>query len=475
MSIAITNGNIITMAGSNLGIIKNGAVGIEGSKIIEIGLNNEFSHNDYDEVIDASGQIVMPGLINVHIHTGGNLLRGGAQDVPEIEWMNKAIGPLGRNLDKNGVILGSKIGVIEGVRSGTTTFAEYTSDVGLLIEEVYQPFNVRVAAAENINEISLNKDKLGPRDLYEFDRSKGENEFKKAIELVSKYKDDSLVKSMFGPQALDMISLDLLKTIKEKATELGTQIHMHVAQGGREQLQIEERYGQDKTTISVLKEIKFLNQNLIGAHMHNTSITEREYMVNKGVKMASCQSSISMIDGIVPPLSHYLSLGGIAGLGTDQAPGPGNHNMMREMRTASLLAKISTKDPTNLPAWEVLKVATIGGAKVLGLEKQVGSLEVGKLADIILIDTQRANLVPTSTKPFYNFIPNLVYSTSGEEVDTVIINGKIVIRNKEFLEIPEKMLLKEAQDKGEELFSKGEADWRSANSYLVKMHDKGFL
>ena len=192
-------------------------------------------------------------------------------------------------------------------------------------------------------------------------------------------------------------------------------------------------------------------------------------MADAKVKMASCQISISMIDGIVPPLSHYVEdLGGTAGLGTDQAPGTRNHNMFREMRTASLLAKVTHQNPTRMPAWKALELATIGGAKVLQLDDRIGSLEVGKLADVITVDLRHPNLSPTVSRPFRNFVPNLVYSASGAEVDNVFINGRLLL-------VDESALTSEADDRAGLIFSKAEADWRRAGSMLVRHADEGRL
>ena len=172
-------------------------------------------------------------------------------------------------------------------------------------------------------------------------------------------------------------------------------MHLHLAQGGRERLQIRGRYGDAASTVSVLREHGLLGDYHIAADCHDTDEDGRELMAGAKVRMASCQSSISMIGGIVPPLSHYVEdRGGTAGLGTDQAPGPGNHNMFREMRTASLLAKVTHQDPTRLPAWKALELGTIGGAKVLQLDDRIGSLEVGKLADVITVELRPPTCLP---------------------------------------------------------------------------------
>ncbi|MGM0406245.1 MAG: amidohydrolase family protein, partial [Thermoplasmatota archaeon] len=368
MKTAIINTKLLTFQGEGLGIIEDGAVSFSHGKIDFVGKSSDFKGDEVERTIDGKGHVTMPGLVNAHTHTSSTILRGGAQDVPEIEWMNKAIGPIAKHLKKDDRILGSKLGVIEGLRSGITTFGEYTSDVGRLIEEVYAPFDVRVAATEIINEVTSNKQSLGPKDIYELDRDKGRISLKVTNKIYDRYDGEDLVKIMYGPQALDMVTEDTLKQVKELAEKRSTKIHMHVAQGERERLQIKVRYGKEATTVKVLKESDLLDENLLAAHCHDTTQEEKEIMVENNVDMVGCPSSIAMIDGIVPPVSEFLELGGNVGLGTDQAPGPGTHNMFREMRTSSILTKTKYRDPTKLPAWDILKLGCIGGASVLDLD-----------------------------------------------------------------------------------------------------------
>ncbi|MHA2249929.1 MAG: amidohydrolase family protein [Candidatus Kariarchaeaceae archaeon] len=475
MDIAIINSTLLTFEGKNLGIIDNGGIGIHGSKISYVGPTDGFDYKSADKIIDGKNQVTMPGLINAHVHSGSTILRGTAQDVPEIEWMNKAMGPFSKHLSSDNRILGSKLGVLEGVQTGTTTFAEYAGNVSELVEQVYLPYQVRVIATETINEVSSNRSHLQPTDLYEFDKGKGEEGIKRANELFKTFSHHPLVTSMYGPQALDMISLDLLSNIHDLTTDQDSKVHMHVAQGGRERLQISGRYGTGSTTVSVLNEHNLLNENLIAAHIHDTNANERTLMVQKKVKLVSCQSSIAMIDGIVPPLNHYLSIGGLAGLGTDQAPGPGNHNMFREMRTASLLAKVLHKDPTSLPAWRALQLTTIGGATVLGLDDKIGSLKVGKEADIITISLDHLNLLPVASNPFHTIIPNLVYSANGREVENVIINGKLVYEERKFLNVDEHKIKQEVNFQANRILNSAEEDWRAAGSSLVDKVDEGWM
>lgn len=474
MSILINHAWIMTFANNGLGIIEDGAVLIEDDLIVYVGKSNDINQH-VDIIIDGKNHLVLPGFVNAHTHTGLTLLRGTAQDVPEIEWMNKALGPLAMHLNQEDILLGAKIGLIEGIRTGTTTFCEYARNVSELISKAHLPFNVRVCATETINEVSYNRGQLKPTDLYSFDSSKGEKALSNTEKLFTKYNSHPLVSCAYGPQALDMISLDLLQTIKERALEEKRKIHMHVAQGGRERLQIQGRYGKNQSTVKVLNKEDLLGQWLIAAHCHNTNNHEKELVVKSGSSVVCCPSSICMIDGIVPPVKELLALNGTVGLGTDQAPGPGTHNMVREMRTISIVSKVVHKDPTVLPAWDVLKLSTLGGAKALGMDNYIGSIEEGKKADIITIDLKKSNMTPKISTPFKNFVPNLVYSATGFEVDNVIINGNLILYNNKFTKIDEEKIIEQANNRANEICIDAQDDWIKADSLLVQKVKEGYL
>ena len=472
MDLAIVNTWLVTFKGDGLGIIQDGAVGIEGDQIVYVGETGNCDYRAADIVIDGSNHVTMPGLVNAHTHTGLTLLRGCAQDLPEIEWMNKALGPLARHMNVEDVILGSKLGVLEGLRSGTTTFSEYCTNCSQAVDEVYLPFGARVVATETINE-TAKREGLAPSDLYEFDHSKGEKALHQTEALFKRFQSHELVTCLYGPQALDMVSLETLEVVKELAHEKKCRIHMHVAQGERERLQIKGRYGD--TTVKILDSHGMLDSLLIAVHIHDTTPGERELLVRKGVNMVGCPSSIGMIDGVVPPLYHYINLGGTAAIGTDQAPGPGSHNMFREMRVASILSKTCWKDPTALPAWVALQLGTVNGAEVLGLKEEIGTLEVGKKADIITVSLLHPNMAPVIVNPFRNFVPNLVYSATGTEVDNVIINGSLVIYNSKFTQIDEKAIIKKANSRAQKIFEEAEEEWKRAGSKFVEYVEKGWM
>ena len=271
-----------------------------------------------------------------------------------------------------------------------------------------------------------------------------------------------------------MMSRDLLELVKAEAVKRGKLTHIHVAQGAREAIQIKLRY--NTTSIKYLDQIGFLDDKVIAAHCHQTTDDEVAIIAKRGVRYASCPASIALIDGIVPPLALFIQQGGkYAGLGSDQAPGSTGHNMLIGMKCAALLNKVRHRDPTVLPAWEMLWIATIGGANTIGLGDKIGSLEVGKKADIILIDLKAPHLVPNISAPVRNVAPNIVYYSRGDEVETVIINGKFVVENRRCVTLNEEEVMAKAQKASDEITSKAKDDFMAADGYLAKAVKKGLL
>ncbi|USZ66708.1 amidohydrolase family protein [Halorussus salilacus] len=474
MDTLVRDTTLLTFRDDALGIVENGALGISGDEIAYVGPASQFE-GSADTVIDGSGAVTIPGLVNAHAHTRHTLLRGGAQDVPEIEWMNRALGPLANHATPEDEVVGSRLGVLEAVRGGVTTIAEYSGEVGRLVEEVYRPLGVRTVAVETVNEVPDDRADLGPRELYPFDRGKGEAALDRAEALFERYGDDPLVAPAYGPQALDMVSADLLAEICSRAREYGRDVHMHVAQGERERLQVEERYGREESTVSVLDDMGVLDDFLVAVHCHGTTPGERERLVEGGARMVANPSSIGMIDGEVPPVADYLDRGGIAGVGTDQAPGPGHHDLLREARTASLLSKVESGDPTALPSWKALRLATVEGAEALGIADEVGTLEEGTKADIVTVDVESLGIAPTVSEPFHTAVPNLVHSTTGREVRDVFVAGEPILRDGEFVDADPEAVVAEATERATRIFADAEDDWRAADSELVARADEGWL
>ncbi|PSP76980.1 amidohydrolase [Halobacteriales archaeon QS_1_68_20] len=473
MDLAIRGTRMVTFRDGRPSVVQGGTVGVRDGRITYVGPDDGFEGRAERE-IDGAGHVTMPGLVDAHVHTGPTLLRGAAQDVPEIEWMNRALGPLADHLTDDDRVVGAKLGVLEGIRSGVTTFGEYASDVGRLVEEVYEPWGVRVAATETINAVADDAD-LDPDVPYPFDERTGRTALDRADALSDDYADSDLVIPTYGPQALDMVPLELLEETFAHAAERDCRVHVHVAQGRRERRQIEARYGDDASTVGVLEDNGLLDERLIAVHCHDATPEERERLAESGAAYVGCPSSIAAIDGVTPPVEWFRRRDAPVGLGTDQAPGPGGHDMLREVRTAALLSKTVHADPTALPAWEALRLATLGGATALGLDDRIGSLEVGKRADLVVIDAADPSVAPVVDEPFSTAVPNLAHSASRAAVDTVVVDGDVVLRDGEFVDVDERDVIDEAQERAERVFEEGAADWRAAGSALVDRADEGWL
>ncbi len=469
----IVDGTLLTMQDDRLGIINDGAVGMDNSRIAYVGPVDGCP--DGRTTVDASGCAVLPGLVDAHVHSTHTLLRGGAQDVPEIEWMNRALGPLANASTDADREAGARLGVLEAVRGGATTIGEYTEHVGDLVERVHRPLGVRTVAIETINEVPEDRSDADPDEPYPFDRSKGRRALSRADELVGRFSDDPLVTPAYGPQAVDMVSLDLLEEALDRAATHDARVHVHVAQGEREQRQIAARYGEGATTVTTLDAAGLLRKSLVAVHCHGTTSQERSRLIEQGVSFVGCPSSIAAIDGRVPPIADYTDRGGVVGVGTDQAPGPGHHSMFREARTASTLAKVTETDPTALPAWRSLRMATVGGARALGIAGEVGTLAVGKQGDVVVVDLDRLSTAPSVSAPFHTAVPNLVYSTTGREVRDVFVQGDAVIRNGNFVHVDPEAVITEATGQARALYQRATDEWRAAGSTLVDRVEDGWL
>ena len=445
LDLMFTHAWLLTMQGTGVGFINDGAVGILGNRIEAVGETGELMEKyTAERIIDASGKVVMPGLIDAHIHSGDALIRGVSQDINN--WMQHGIWPYSQVLrkDTDAVLKGSLMNIVEAVKAGTTTFCDFDSPMTEIIQN-HVKAGTRVRAAEMINEMPAVKNtKVG--ELYVFDPEEGRKRLQRNIDLIREWngKENGRITCMFGPQGADMCSEEMLKEIRSLAEEYDTSIHMHVAQGDREINQMIQRYG--KRTIPYLDEIGYLDERLIAVHLTEADEEETEYLASKGAGMVLCSGSIGIIDGIVPPAAAFLRKSTRLALGSDQAPGNNCNNMFNEMKLTAILNKCKAKDPTVFPAGKVIRMATAEAAKTIGLGDEIGTLEEGKKADLIMIDMSQPALSPVILSPVRNIVPNLVYSARGNEVEMSVIDGRIVMENFKVQTVDEKKVVKEAQE-----------------------------
>jgi 5-methylthioadenosine/S-adenosylhomocysteine deaminase len=437
--------HLFTLQGDGIGYVPDGSVAVSGNRIVAAGTAAEVSAamqqagaGKPQQVVDATHFALLPGLIDAHIHTQLGLLRGIAQDMHD--WMMQGVLPYMLELKPRWQQLSAQLTVMEALKSGTTTFGDFLVFPDPELFEFYVSSGIRVRPILPVFE-------LGPAlltggKLYQLDSHMGQASYNEALRLHSEYHGaaDGRIQCMMGPFAPDFISAKMLDLCKDTAEAKGLPIQMHTSQGDRETEQMQLRY--KKRSIPYLDEHEYLDPQFTAVHMTTANHDEVHQVAEAGCKLVVCNGSIGLIDGMIPPAVPFQQAGGVVGLGSDQAAGNNCCNVFNEMKLTALFGKMHTKDPTAMPAEKVLRMATIDGAKALGLDHEIGSLEAGKKADLILVDTRHPTLQPLIEEPF-NLTANLVYAARGHEVSFVMIDGKPVYRDGQLQTIDEPQVIEE--------------------------------
>ncbi len=409
--IIIKNGTILTLDSEN-SIFKNGFLCICGDSIFKIGTGNPTSFKA-EKIIDAGGGLILPGLVNCHTHAAMSLFRGLADDLPLMEWLNNYIFPAERKMDAEFVYTGTLLALAEMIMSGTTTFCDM-----YLFEDQVAKAARKAGVRCLVGEV-----------LYDFP-SPNYGPVEKGLEytesLIQKWRKDPLVSIAVEPHSLFTCSPKLLTVSNELALKYNVPLIIHVAETLTEVSEIKEKYG--KTPVRHLDSLGLLGPHLIADHCVYIEDADIKTMAVHGVNVVhNPESNMKLASGIAP-IPQMLSQGLTVGLGTDGCASNNNLDLFSEMDTAAKLHKVNTLDPTVMDAPSVLKMATIHGARVLGLQDVTGSLEVGKKADVIVIDTHKPHLTP-----MYNATSHLVYAARGNDVSHSIINGQPVMEDRKLL------------------------------------------
>jgi len=430
----IKDGYIITMDAQRR-ILGRGSVAIDGDKITAVGKDVK---GRADTVIDARGKVVLPGLINAHTHLSMTLLRGAADDMPLMEWLETKIWPIEKNLTADDCYVGALLGCLEMIKSGTTCFADqyfYMEDVARAVEKA----GLRGVLSRGIIELG--------------DPKKRETTIREGEKLVKTChgKANGRILTMFGPHTAYTCSPECLMQVKELAKKYKVGIHTHISESQDEVDKIMKKYG--KRPVEHLDSIGFLGPEVLAAHC--VWLTEREITIirKQGVKPVHNPVSNMKIACGVAPVPEMLAAGMPVALGTDGAASNNSLDMFSEMKFAALLSKAHKLDPTVLPAQVVLEMATINGAIALGIQDKIGSLEVGKKADIVMVDMKKPHLAP-----LHNVISHLVYSAVGGDVDTVVVDGKVLMRECRVLTLDEVKVVEDTQKAADDLLARKEAE-----------------
>ncbi len=425
--IIIENGTILTMADNNP-VIENGYLCIRGDTISHVGESYKKSFQA-TKVIDADGGLILPGLINGHTHAAMSLFRGLADDLPLMDWLNNYIFPVESKMDGDFVYTGTLLACAEMIMSGTTTFC----DMYLFEDEV-----ARAAQMAGMR-------CLVGEVLYDFpspNYGPPEKGFEYTESLIKKWKDDALVSIAVEPHSLFTCNPDLLVAANEMAMKYNSPLVIHVAETLQELSEIKERY--NKKPVEHLQSLGLLGPKLIADHCVHLDERDIQILKEHDVKVIhNPESNMKLASGIAP-VPEMLSQGITVGLGTDGCASNNDLNLFLEMDMAAKLHKIQSQDPTILDARTVIKMATIEGARALGLDSITGSLEPGKKADIIILDIKKPHLTP-----MYNPYSHIVYAAGGSEVNHVIINGQLVMEYRKLLTIDTKEIMARAREKSD--------------------------
>ena len=410
---------------------EKGSVLIEDEIISKI--SNDLVDGDANKVINAENKLLIPGLVNTHTHLSMNILRGSGDDLPLDTWLNDCIWPLEANLTEDICYAGSLLACLEMIKTGTTCLNDMYFNMG--------------SVANAIEDSGMRG--LLAYCIIAFDDETLQKEIEITTEFVDKYHNtaDGRITTAISPHAPYTTTPDVLKWVRAESTKRGMPIHMHVSETKKEIDDIVELYGM--RPFEYLESLDFLGSDVIAAHAVHLSEKEIEIIKKYDVKLSHNPTSNMKLASGVSPVDNMLKKGITVSLGTDGAASNNNLNMIEEMKIAALLQKVHNYDATALPAEKAFEMATINGAKTLGMEDKIGSISVGKKADIVLLDIKSNYFTPN-----VNPLSHLVYSSVGEEVSTTICNGNILMEDKELLCMNESEVFEMAENAAEEMLSK---------------------
>ncbi|MFP3999079.1 MAG: amidohydrolase [Desulfobacterales bacterium] len=437
----IVNGTVVTMDKTD-NVIENGAVAVSGDTIESVGPSDKVDPKNAARIIDAGGGIIMPGLVNTHTHASMTCFRGLADDMELMTWLNDYIFPAEARLTQDRVYTGALLACAEMALSGTTCF----SDMYLFEDSVAEAAD-KAGMRAVVGEV-----------LYDFDSPNYgpiEKGFEYTRHLVEKWKGHPRITIAVEPHSPYLCAPDLLKRAAAVSEQYDIPIIVHVAETWKEVETIKNRY--QLSPVAHLADIGVLSPRFVACHCVALDKTDIELLADHDVKVShNPESNMKLASGIAP-IPELLEAGVCVGLGTDGPTSNNNLDMFMEMDAAAKIHKVRTLDPTVMDAGKVLRMATIEAAGVLGMDDQIGSLEPGKKADIIVLDTRKPHLTP-----MYNVYSHLVYAACGHDVITAIVNGVPLVEDRQLLSFDVNSVMDEMQSIAKDV--RGLHDWENRTS-----------
>jgi 5-methylthioadenosine/S-adenosylhomocysteine deaminase len=421
--IVIHGCTILPMNGRSF--IRDGTLAIKNGEIALVGKSATAANIQAETRINAGGKAAMPGLINCHTHVPMTLFRGIAEDQPLDTWLQETIWPLEAKLKSDDIHVGALLGCLEMIKSGTTCFADMYFHEDMVAKAV-EKSGLRGVLAEGILEAG--------------NRAQGEKMLRESVNFAKSFHGyaDDRIRTMLGPHATYSCSPNLLTKISERASELNVGLHIHLAESKAAFKEFENTQGSSE--VGFLNKIGFLKGHVLAAHCINLSEKDRYILSKRRVNVVYVPVANMKLGLGAARIKDLTNLDVNVCLGTDGPASNNNLDMFETVKIGALLQKLTYSDPTVLPAYEALMMATTNGAKALGLEREIGSLETGKKADVILIDLSKPHL-----KPSHDIYSSIVYSARGSDVDTVIVGGEILMENRQVKTLNELAVAEKAE------------------------------
>ena len=422
----ITGGTVVTM-NERREIIEDGAIAVKNGLILAVGKTADIAKKyPATQTVDVKGKVVIPGLVNTHTHVPMSLYRGIADDLDLQEWLTKYIFPAeAKNVNEAFVRAGTRLGLAEFIRGGTTTFCDMYYFEDAIADETFKA-GVRAVLGETLIDFPAPDNKTFDEALVYTEN------------FVKKWQGNSLITPAVAPHAPYTVSEEHLLATRRLSDKYKAPLVIHLAEAETETEFIQQKHAGIRP-IEYVEKIGFLSERTVAAHVVQANEAELDILKRRGVGIAhNPQSNMKLAAGVAP-VPMMLAKDMRLGLGTDGAASNNDLSLWEEMDTAAKLHKVFSKDPKVVSAEQAFMMGTIGGARALHMENLIGSLEVGKRADIVVVDFDNINQTP-----YYNIYSTLVYATKAGDVRHVIIDGKIVMRDRRLLTLDENVIKKDA-------------------------------
>ena len=426
VSLIINNGIVVTVDGGRR-VLNPGAVAINGRNIVAVDTPAAIAARyKAAQAIDASGKVVMPGLINTHTHAAMVMFRGLGNDLALMDWLQKYIFPAeAKTVSPEFVRIGTNLALLEMIQSGTTTFA----DMYYFEEEV-----AKVTKAAGLRGV------LG-QTVIEFpvpDAKTPADALKRTEAFAKQFDHDELITPSIAPHSVYTLDAKTLTAVSELAKRLMIPIQIHLAETSAEIGLSLERH--KMRPVAILESLNFWAPTTLAAHSVWINDDEIALLKRRDVGVSNNPESNMKLSSGTAPVMKYRQAGVSVGIGTDGAASNNDLDMFEAMRQAAFQQKLVTMDPTAITAAEALEMATLGGAAALGRRQHLGSLEAGKLADVIIVGMSRAR-----QQPLFDPVSQIVYASRGDDVETVIVSGRVVMRDRKVLTMNEATVIAEAR------------------------------